>query len=369
MSGKPVSVLYTGAVLNSSGYAEAARNYVAALAKQPGINLSVQPVSFENWQTDIGSFGEIIVPLLNKSIQPDVQIIHLTPENFPRYILPGIKNIGYTVWETSKLPDSWVPLINQLDEVWVPSTYNIEVFRSSGIKIPVKKIPHTINLDTLQVTNPDKFDVIPTDKYLFYSVFQWSARKNPEGLLKAYLTEFRSDESVCLVLKTYLNNNTTDDRNKTVQLINQIKHDLQLRTTPQIVLLHGILSNHQILSLHKTCNCFVLPNRSEGFGVPHFEAAAFGNPVITTNFGGVLEFLSPETSWLTKYHLTPVSGMGRPTYSGDQDWAEPSIYHLKQQMRWVFSNQQEAKSLSQKDVEKLGAFSWESIGKLMMENL
>lgn len=366
-----MKILYTAAIYDSSGYAEAARNYIAALLTQPGIEISCRPVSFEDWRTDLGYHTDIIKPTLNKSIQPDIQIIHLTPENFPRCILPGIKNIGYTVWETTRLPSAWVGYINKLDEVWVPCDWNKDVFRASGVTIPIKKIPHTIDLQEINRAKDIELEPIPKTGYRFYSIFQWSARKNPEGLIKAYLSEFAHDEPVTLVLKTYIGKNNNEDRTHTIDAINSIKRDLQLHNepTPRIKLIHGGLSRDEMISLHRQCDCFVLPHRAEGWGVPHFEAMAVGNPVITTGFSGNLEFMNGKTSYLVDFSMTPVSGMGKPTYNGKAEWAEPNLSNLRYLMRDVFSNQAHAKEKGLLGREYVSKFNWDKIGKLMVESL
>lgn len=364
-------LLYTGALYDSSGYAEAARNYIAAIRTQPDIDLACRSVSFENWKTDVGpEFENMIRPLLNKKNDPQVQIIHLTPENFPKYYIPGIKNIGYTVWETSKIPESWVSCCNMMDEIWVPCDWNVEVFRSSGVTKPIRKIPHTFDVGHALPIHT-RIEAVPKDVFNFYSIFQWSARKNPEALITAYLAEFRPTDKVNLVLKTYLNNSSNADKTATVQAINSVKKNLQLqdKDTAPMTLIHGALSKPQMDSLHLTCDCFVLPHRAEGWGVPHFEAMMFKKPVITTGFGGNLEFMNGDTSYLLSFNMTPVSGMGRDTYNGWMDWADPSISNLRYWMRHVYEHQDEAKVKTEAGKVKIQQFSWAVVGKLIKESL
>src|SRR5690606_12330571 len=109
---------------DTAGYAEAARNYAKALFPIDEITLSMQTVSFENWKTELGNFRSLSAPYTSRNISnPDVNIIHLTPENFVKFKKQGAKNIGMTVWETDALPLSWVGLCNTLDEIWVPTEW------------------------------------------------------------------------------------------------------------------------------------------------------------------------------------------------------------------------------------------------------
>lgn len=367
-----MKVLYTGALFDSSGYAEASRNYINALLTQPNIELSAQSVSFEQWKTDLSAFQKTVEPFLNRDIgQPDAHIVHLTPENFPRFRRSGIKTIGMTVWETNTLPSGWVGLCNLMDEIWVPCDWNVETYKASGVTIPVRKVPHCININEFQnIQNSESISSqINSNRFNFYSIFQWSARKNPEGLLKAYFSEFNQDENVCLVLKTYHTNNSSQDKQAIIDAIKKIKTDLQLIETPPVLFIHGGMSRDEVLTIHNCCDCFVLPHRAEGWGVPHFEALAMGKPAIATGYGGNLEFMQLANSWLLSFFMTPVAGMGRSTYNGKMHWAEPDLQNLQQYMREAYSNRELCKSKGMSGKLKVQEFSHERIGKQMVQLL
>jgi glycosyltransferase involved in cell wall biosynthesis len=361
-----MKVLYTSAAYDSSGYAEAARNYICALAQQPGIDLSLQLVSFENWTTQIGQhYDEVMKPLVNKPMDPDVQIIHLTPENFPRYHRPGIKNIGYTVWETSELPEAWVPMLNAMDEIWVPCDWNVEVFKNSGVTVPVLKVPHTFHEKNFQkVDLPDKFN-IPDDAFVFYSVFQWNARKNPEDLLRAYYHEFSKSDNVCLVLKTYAYNHSPEDLQFIKQRIMKLKQSMWLPDTAPIVLIHESLSREEMAALHTRGDAFVLTHRAEGWGIPHFESMAAGNVTIATNFSGNLEFMNQDNSLLVNHTMTPCYGMDRGTYHGRMAWAQPDVVDFGKKMRQAYDGFTPA----EKPELVLKKFSWDTVGTQIVNKL
>lgn len=365
-----MKVLYTGAVLDSSGYAEAGRNYVSALLTQTRINLSVNVCSFESWKTDLPDFFRKLRPVQNKKFgQPDVQIIHTTPDNFPRFKIPGVKNIGMTVWETNQLPGNWVGHCNAMDEIWVPCNYNIDSFVSSGVLAPVRKVPHCFDMFEFQCQNLSQriADGFPKGRFTFYSIFQWSARKNPEGLLRAYLTEFDAQENVALVIKTYNLNNSELDKKQIVESVKKLK--AECGGGPPIVLVHAPLSRVEMLTLHTKGDCFVLPHRSEGWGLPAFEAMALGKPTIATNYGGNLEFMNHQNSWLVDYALTSVSGMNRAHYTANMKWAEPNQASLRAAMREVFSNENLRKQKAALASQEVKKFTTEEMGKHMAKLL
>lgn len=364
-----INVRYSCAALGASGYSEASRNYIAALSLQKEINLSVASANFERWETDQSRYMDILTPLINKPLPTvDVNIIHMTPENFPRYMVNGAKNIGYTVWETSRIPDKWVPLCNMLDEIWVPCDWNVQVFKDSGVTVPVKKVEHTIELSELQTKEEWETNLPIQDKFIFYSIFQWTERKNPDGLIKAFVSEFSRDDDVALILKTYRQNSASAvDRKWVADATSNVVSLLHIKNPPPVLIVHGAFPREQMLALHKRGDCFVLPHKSEGWGVPHFEAMGVGNPVIATNFGGNTEFMNNDNSYLVDYNLEPVSNMPWPIYSGRTDWANPHLDVCRRHMRDVYENQDEAREKGKIGQESLTKYSWDSIGQKMVK--
>ena len=95
-------------------------------------------------------------------------------------------------------------------------------------------------------------------------------------------------------------------------------------------------------ALHERGNCFVSLCRSEGWGLGAFDAAASGNPVVTTGFGGHLDYLA-GTDYLVRFDLVPVDDpAGYPSYAPDQHWAEPDLDHGAELLRHVMAHRDEA---------------------------
>ena len=370
-----MKVRFVAALADSSGYSEASRNYLCALdtlVRKEKIELAAINHKFETWATDIGSYRPMVDKYVGQKIEkPDLQIIHLTPDCFTANIDKSCKNAGYCAWETSKLPDKWVPLINQLSECWVPSAWNIEVFKNSGVNIPVYAIPHAVDVDSLlKRADGDGPDFkVPADKFAFYSIFQWTERKNPIGLLKAFFSEFNIKDQACLVLKTYLKAHGPGEREFIRNEISRIRESMFIKDAPPVIFIGGDLSSSEIACLHKRGDCLVFPTRAEGWGLCQFEAMAFGKPVITTNYSGHLDFCTDHNSYLTNYTLTPVSGMPWDKYTGRMSWAEPDLDHLKKQMRHVFENQVDAKIRGARAAEDVKRFNWEQVGSMMWDRM
>lgn len=363
-------VKYIGPIFDGSGYAAAARNYVLSIHRK-GYPITVAPISFERTRPDLGEDGRVLHSLVDKHIDYDKVIVHCTPDLWSQVLNsePGKYLIGYTVWETSKIPESWAKSCNSVvNEVWVPCDWNMKVFKESGVEKPLFKVPHVIDIPNMDDVADFVLDGVSDDCFMFYSIYQWQERKNPYGLLSAYTSAFSGVDDVVLVLKTYLADHA-GDKARITDLIKDFKRFINLPHYPKIYLVVENMSNAAMLALHKRGDCFTLLQRSEGWGLPHFEAASCGNPVLTTGYGGQVDFLKEDNSYLTNYTLSPVGGMTwSPYYTGDQLWGEPDLKHAMDLMHHVYDNREEAKNKgarARKYLEK--NFSWDVVGDLIID--
>ena len=77
-------------------------------------------------------------------------------------------------------------------------------------------------------------------------------------------------------------------------------------------------------------------------GLGAFDAAASGNPVVTTGFGGHLDYLA-GSPYLVRFDLVPVDDpAGYPSYVPDQHWAEPDLDHGAELLRHVVAHRDDA---------------------------
>ncbi len=150
-----------------------------------------------------------------------------------------------------------------------------------------------------------------------------------------------------------------------------LKERLGLDSYPKIQFIGNLLSDDDICRLHQMGDCLVLPHKGEGFGLVPATAMSYSKPVISTNWGGNLEFMSKHNSYLIDGVLVPVSGMPWvEKYTNDQQWCEPNINDLKSRMRYVYENKNQAKQVGQyAQVDIRNQLSYESIGSLVKELL
>lgn len=364
-------IKYISPVWDNSGYAKASRGNILALHKA-GIPLTLAPVSFEDAHPDLGKDGDILRSLVNKDIDYNVVIIHTTPEFWAGHREEGKVNLGYTIWETDRLHPDWKNYINEnVEKVLVGCSWNVGVFRNSGVTIPIGVVPHGISISAFDDIKPYQISGISDNTFVFYSIMQWTERKHPLALIKAYWYAFQNNEDVSLVLKTYRSDYSENERQAIRTTIKKLKHVMPMGMYPKINFISDMLSEEEILGLHARGDCYVSLDRGEGFGLGPFEAGAVANSVIITGFGGALEYAKKDNSYLVDYILVPVHGMPySPWYRGEQLWAEPGIKHGADLMKYVYENRNEAKEKGLKLKQYINEnFSWEVIAQKIINEI
>lgn len=363
-------MLYIGPLKDFSGYANAARGYVCALDKV-GINLVTRHIKYDQGDYKNTEREEQLAQRDTRDV--NIVLQHTTPNE--TQTKEGAFNVLYFAWETDKVPTEWVDKINQMDLVLVPCDENIRASRRSGVVVPMHKIVHAFDMEKYNKKSPPYSIPGLEDGFKFLAICQYSKKKGVDPLLKAYLSEFNKEDKVALILKIYVgSSDTNDDKGKIQHLINAMKTILRIKEYPPIILIHDVLSDEDINRLYETADCYCLPSRGEGWGIPHFDALGFGLPAIATNWGGPTEFITEDCGWLIDYHMTPVVDMPHPhpfMYTGKDNWAEPHVSHLKASMREAYeiwkNNKHKWQSMQEAARERVKDFSYDKVGTEMSD--
>lgn len=260
-----------------------------------------------------------------------VQVVYAQGDVFDRNT--GKYKVGYTMLETDRIPADWAAAANRMNEVWVPSTFNQRTFLESGVTKPIHVIPLGINPDYF---NPAINSYRLGDIFTFLSVFEWGERKAPEILLKAFNDEFKNDEDAVLICKMFNSDGSVDITSQVRKL------NLKPAGGRIVFSLNEIIPTYQLGSLYRSADCFVLPTRGEGWGMPMLEAMACGLPVIATDWGSHCDFMDEGNSYPLRVEKMVPAIAKCPYYTGF-NWAEPSYEHLRALMRHVYENREEAR--------------------------
>ena len=338
-----------GVIYGGSGYAQENLLTVLGLSSH-GVPVRIDPLIFQHDAENLLS-QETRTLLEYLKLQPldpsrsvmfqEVPANNFRLDNYARH------RIGRTMFETDGIPDGWVDWCNAMDEVWVPSRFNMETFARSGVhQHRLRLMQQGENTEMFRPGNKP-LEIPGTRGFNFLSVFEWRQRKGPDILLRAFCTEFKPDEDVALVLRAYDCPNPNNDL--LPKVIYFIEHECKLRleNTPPVILLPGFLPKAEVPRLYASANCFVLPSRGEGWGRAYTESLASEVPVIATRWSGQLDFLTDENSYLIDCKIVPTWADIDTEYLAGHNWAEPSLEHLRALMRRVFTHDEEAKRKAQ----------------------
>lgn len=364
-----MNVCYQGPLLDYSGYGEANRHFIAAL-EAAGVSVSGELLAYSKERADYGTLGPLISRVLQNRDYYKIKIMHTTPDEFKRLKEPGKYHIAHFFWETDKIPEVFAEGLQLVDEIWTGSEANKAAIIKGGVDKPIHIIPQPIETER---TWPGPYELPGFDGYTFYSIFEWTDRKNPEALIRAFYEEFNRGENVCLLLKTYFKNFNLGNKRMIRNIIDNIKRSMPGGDYPPVFLYLDLMDRQQIMRFHVTGDCYVSAHRGEGWGVPQVEAMLAGKPVISTGYGGVHEYLQPgKTAMLLDYDMVPLKGMAHSThfYGTDQMWADVKIEALRENMRFAFNNPEVMAEIGQAgQATVLEQFSLERVGKLMATRL
>lgn len=272
----------------------------------------------------------------------------------------GRRKIGFTMLEVDGLPEDWVRQANSMNEVWVPSSFNKETFAASGVKRPINIVPLGVDPNYF---HPKMKRFSLDGRFTFLSIFEWGERKAPGMLLSAYCREFKREESVLLVCKVINRDGSVD-----------VRHQIQLLNIPPqggevVVLLNHEIETYQLGSFYRSGDCFVLPTRGEGWGMPILEAMACGLPVIATDWGAHKDFFNADVGYPLKIRSLIPAVAKCPYYSGFR-WADPDEEHLRYLLRYVYEHRQEASVKGLRASQEAHArWTWNHTGRRILELL
>lgn len=348
----------------ASGYGEAALVYMESLLAR-GVPVSWSPListrlgwapyhllpghirpSLDQIEDDLQGRSQLM-NCLERDIEYDTVFIHTVPEFWAKLVEPDKVNVGYTVWETDQLPEHWPVALSCIDHICVPCEFNRTLF-SLEKGAPVSVIPHAVRAPLLQVTDDEcrmfraQYD-IAENMYLFYIISSWDPRKAMPETLHAFLMAFDADDDVCLLVKTDKKGvyDHAGRRQSCRIMLDGITENYP--NPAKIVLIDERIPDRDIRIIHKTGDCFFSLTHSEGWGLGAFDAAASGNPVIITGWGGQLDFLPAGCSYHVRYHIKALQEIrGWTSYRKEQKWAHADLDDAVGKLRYCYQNQKEA---------------------------
>ena len=232
-------------------------------------------------------------------------------------------------WELPQLPEEWISVLDQCDEVWAMSKFVESAYKSAP------EIAHKVNYFPPVVRAPDGRQEAPAQKRPFTFLYIFDAgsfisRKNPRAAVDAFLLAFpKNGTKVRLIIKT---SNVHTDTKEWLEFVALCRLD------PRISLYRESFSQRKMNRLWAECDCYLSLHRSEGFGRTIAEAVARKIPVISTHWSGSTDITGTDYPLGVAFKLVELQPDEYP-YWQNQRWAAPDIKDAASKMQWVVNNQ------------------------------
>ena len=363
-------ILVRGPVFSVSGYGEQARLALRALRDNKDLDLYVMPINWgkTGWMSSINEEREWIDSLVIKTVNYmnqggtfDISLQVTIPNEWEK-IAPI--NIGYTAGiETTMIAPQWIEKSRIMDKIIVVSEHSKNVFENTVYTMTNKQTGESkqircetpidvIGFATREVTPDADFSLDLDYNFNFLAVSQWGPRKNMKNTVRWFLEECY-DQKVGLVLKVQRMNNSIPDRHRMIDKVSSVvrafdSSNPDLDRKCKVYVLHGDLSESQMHSLYNNpkIKALVSLTHGEGFGLPIFEAAYNGLPVIAPAWSGHLDYLyapvkSNKKTRIKKlfesldYNLNPIQkeAVWDGVLQKDSMWCYPTEGSYKMKLR------------------------------------
>jgi glycosyltransferase involved in cell wall biosynthesis len=250
--------------------------------------------------------------------------IHNTTGNL--YQIEDGYNVGFTYWETNRLPKAWIQPMNSCDEIWTTSSWAKEVFLTSGIRKPVYDFK--LGVDGDLYAPPAQPREVKRSYFTFMSIGSPSTRKNSQMAVDAFLKLFGNSDGYRLLYKS---NGPPDARDFS---LNQRR---PLRDNHKIQLIDYQMDKSSLASLYEHVDCVLYPTSGEGWGFLPIQGIAKGIPTICTNFSACTEYAHLSVPLSYKLGKDKMYGV----YEGCGEWATPNFDDLCDKMLHVVNNYKE----------------------------
>lgn len=370
-----------GSCYDPSGYGEATRGYVTEMYKQGCRNIKLTPVKF--WHGENPRFTPDTLEAMEYCVKHEVDpgywrdsssiiAMNLTPNNYDIPLGVRGKMVGITTFETDRVPESWLTQMRAMDKIITFSEFNLQTFRAAGVNIPISVVPHGV--DTYKyspgVGSLECIKNLREEAFVFGANLDWNPRKNPVGMIHAYLKAFQNIKDVVLVLKCYYQYPYSKSKAAVREFVEKARHesDVPVSEQPRIVILNQILDSEDMPKFYNSLNCFVSCSRGEGWGLCLSESMSCGLPTIATNWSGNTTFMNKNNSYLMDYEMQRIPEnlvVNQPHYAG-HFWADPKFESIIETMREVYGKSVNARRVGKTAMKDMRTkWTWELAAKKM----
>ena len=292
--------------------------------------LSLDGMSELNYSGEIISAEDksLFMSLMNEQ-QPDIWM-HISAgcQFWSRERYKGIYAIGFSMFETLRSPPQWVKQVKEVDEVWVPSIFNLRKSHEFGLtEEQIRFMPLGVDTEWYQPVDIKKrirnkkggeFD------FIAYSVGAYRPRKNFGLLMVAFAQLFSGHQDKLLIIKT-----SPSHYNLFYNDLQSVKESIP--QAPSIIGHVRKLTEEEMPTFFNMGDAFLYASGGEGQGLPPLEAMSCAKPVVSTYNSAMADYIKEEIAY-------PVKSL----YFRGEQYAFPVMSDLKDKIWHVYKNREEA---------------------------
>ena len=218
----------------------------------------------------------------------------------------GFKNqydqvIAVDVCDSDRMSEYAVNLLNYADKVIVPSSFCVEVYKSSGVKKPVYRVPHGVDAEWYTTPNIWSTELREKVGSLVRAVYEYKVNKNKRILL-FWLWHSPTRKGIDEVLKVYTRLRKERSDVALVMKVASFSSFLVAHLSPDypqkpeeldINFVIGWLSDFDKMALYDLADITLMFSVGGGFEISTLESLARGVPVVASNKGSWTDYV-PE---------------------------------------------------------------------------
>lgn len=297
----------------SSGYGELLK---VLLTDLPVLNYKLIPRTYSNISENFieffdktESFGrdtlDLTILSLNNNVDNINPFLHMQIDR-PRIL--------YTMWESTRINDLMIEILNKFMCIIVPNQYNKNNLIKQGCTTRIEVVPLFCNTEHY-VYKPHTI----RDEFVF-GISNEDIRKNIEKVEKCFIRTFAKINNVKLQIKTIKSNRQLKFCNRNIIHVNK-KYTID-----------------ELMNWYHNLDVYVSGATCEGWGMMQQESMCCGRPIIFANYGGLSEFVNKQNGFEVRYsEVLAKSSWG----DGGGKWSEFDEDDMIEKMLYCYNHREE----------------------------